>query len=329
MKKMLSLFLLGLSATFLWGCQPHEDGYDIYVTVYPIEYLIDSLLEGTEITCGIVPGVSSHQESIDWSPKEIIAMTEARYLFYVGANLDIYIDEQNAGVFQNQEVTLVKIETALPDFLIPGLVHDHEEAGAEEEESLLGFDPHFWVSPRKMMELVNLIFDKLLDPSTGYPEFAATIQANKTTLLADLENLDALYDEVIDAETSKVIMTSTNLYGYLNFSYGLEILPISPGYHEETDQYTTAQKEEVVADAILHDIRCIIYEKSASSPLSDAVFDALVGYSEEWDPIKLEYNILHSFAESDRIDEFGNPRDYNTVMLENLEVLKTATGYTE
>jgi ABC-type Zn uptake system ZnuABC Zn-binding protein ZnuA len=326
MKKGLLLFLLLLSATLLWGCQPENDGYDIYVTIYPVEYLVDSLLVGTDISCGIVPGVSSHSESIDWSPKEIIAMTSSRYLFYVGANLDMYIDEQSAGVFQDQEVTLVKIETEDPDFLIPGVVHEHEDS--EESESTLGYDPHFWVSPRKMIELVDLIYLKLIDGTTGYPEHAATILNNKTVLLNDLVTLDAQYDEVIN-ETSNAVMTSTNLYGYLHYSYGLVTLPISPGYHEEAEQYTTAQKEEIVAEALLHDIRFILYEKSASSPLSDAVFDALINYSSDWDPIKLEYDILHSFPENDRQDEFGNPRDYCTVMLENLEALKTATGYTE
>lgn len=45
--------------------------------------------------------------------------------------------------------------------------------------------------------------------------------------------------------------------------------------------------------------------------------------------MKLEYNIMHTLSESDRLDGEGNPINYYTIMLDNLEVLKTATGYHE
>ncbi|HOW37830.1 MAG TPA: zinc ABC transporter substrate-binding protein [Candidatus Izemoplasmatales bacterium] len=335
MKRWLALLLLVLTAGLSVGCNGTDpEGFDIYVTVYPIEYLVDSLLQGTEITCGVVPGVSSHQESIDWSPKQIIAMTNAKYLFFVGANLDIYIDNQVNGVFSGKPVTLVKLETALPDLLIPGTVdHDHEEPteplAEEEENHLLGWDPHFWISPLRMIQLVDLLEAKLSDSANGYPDLADEISANKITLLAKLNELNTQYDLVLDRVDAHAVMTSTNLYGYLEHDYGLKNYPVSPGYHEEADQFTTQQKELAVQQALEHEIRYIIYEKNASSPLSNAVFDALSQTSPEWDPLKLEFNIMHSFAMSDRVDGEGNVRDYYTVMLENLQVLRTATGYTE
>lgn len=336
MKKWLSATLVFLAAGVLIGCNGDEtQGDDIYVTVYPIEYLVDSLLEGTELTCGVVPGVSSHQESIDWSPKQIIAMTNAKYLFFVGANLDIYIDKQVNGIFANKPVTLVKLETTLPELLIPGIVehHDHEESETttteENDDHRLGLDPHFWVSPLRMIQLVDLLETKLTDSATGYPELADEIAANKVDLLIKLNDLHDRMDQVLGSETAKSVMTSTNLYGYLEADYGLVNKPISPGYHEEADQFSPQTKEEAIQEAILHDIRYIIYEKNASSPLSNAVFDALVQYSSEWDPVKLEINIMHSFASSDRVDGEGNVRDYYTVMLENIHVLSIATGYTE
>jgi len=333
MKKGLTALLLLMIGGLFVGCNDTDsDGYDIYVTVYPIEYLVDSLLEGTDITCGIVPGVSSHQESIDWSPKQIIAMTNAKYLFFVGANLDIYIDKQVNGIFSGKPVTLVKLETAIPDLLIPGIIdHHHEETETpdEEENHLLGLDPHFWISPLRMIQLVDLLETRLTDPLTGYPNLADEIASNKLSVLAKLNDLNAQYQLVINRESANAVMTSTNLFGYLEQDYGLKNYPVSPGYHEEADQFTTQQKELAVQQALAHDIRYIIYEKNASSPLSNAVYDALIPISSEWDPLKLEFNIMHSFALSDRVDGEGNPRDYYTVMLENLQVLRTATGYTE
>lgn len=326
MKKILAFLLLLVVAVSAFGCRSDVSD-DVYVTVYPLEYVIDTLFAGTGLTCGMVPGVTSHKDSIDWSPKQIIAMTEARFLVYVGANLDPYIDMQVDSIFQGKDVTLLKLETSLPDFFIPGVVDDHHEGDTTTTEApvTLGLDPHFWTSPAKMLEIAAFLYGVLLE---AYPEHQQALSENRDVLIASLEDLDAQYDAVINPE-SKPVMTATNLYGYLEYSYGLFCLPISPGYHEETEQFTTLQKETAVQEAILHDIRCIIYEKNSSSPLSNAVFDALAAYSPDWDPVKLEYNIMHTLSESDRVDGEGNPINYYTIMLDNLEVLKTATGYSE
>lgn len=326
MKKILAFSLLLFAAGTFLGCRADVND-DVYVTVYPLEYVIDFLFEGTGLTCGVVPGVTSHEDSIDWSPKQIIAMTEARFLIYVGANLDVYIDMQADGIFKGKDVTLLKLETAFPDLFIPGVVDDHHEGEEDvsDEPTTLGLDPHFWTSPAKMLDVTDFLYGILLE---AYPEQQESLSANRDDLRATLEELDSLYDSVINPD-SKPVMTATNLYGYLEYSYGLVCLPISPGYHEETEQFTTLQKETALQEALLHDIRCIIYEKNSSSPLSNAVFDALVAYSPDWDPVKLEYNIMHSLSESDRIDGEGNPINYHTIMLDNLEVFKTATGYSE
>jgi zinc transport system substrate-binding protein len=319
MKKILIALFLGLSVLVLSACTVITvPQYDVYVTVYPLEYIVDSLAVGTDLTCGMVPGVTSHEDSVDWSPKQIIAMTEANYLFYVGANFDVYIDNQIESIFQNKDVTLVKLETAMPDLLIQGIIDTHETGSGTDT---LGLDPHFWTSPKRMLDVAGFIYEKMIDPDTGYPEYAEVFAANLVSLLAELGTLDLSYNYVIGTYSQK-IMTSTNLYGYLKTDYGLDYCSISPGYHEETDQFTAEQKDLVVAEATLYGIRYIIYERNASSPLSNAIFDALVELGV--DPVKLEYDIMHFLSEDDRTLGL----DYYDIMQnKNLELLKTATGY--
>jgi hypothetical protein len=54
-------------------------------------------------------------------------MTEAKYLFYVGANYDYYIDYQIDSIFANKDVELVKVELET-DYIefIPGILHEHD-----------------------------------------------------------------------------------------------------------------------------------------------------------------------------------------------------------
>ncbi len=324
MKKILLSFFIIISMLFAVACGTGTQAHDIYVTVYPLQYAAEEILKDTAYTVGIVPGVTSHQGSVDWSPKEIIAMTEATYIFYVGANYDYYIDYQIDSIFSNKDVELIKIEqeTTYIEF-IPGVIHDHDHEETESLEALnttaLGVDPHFWISPLKVLEVSELIYDKLL---IAYPGVEEILSANYLGLVSKLEDLHNDYLEAINRLT-KPVMTSTNLYGYLSHDYNLQVMPISPGYHEETDQFTSLQKEEVVAEAVFHGIRYIIYQKYTTSPLSNAVFSELelLGLS----PIKVEFDILQSITNED----INLGKNYITVMYENLELLKAAGEYTE
>lgn len=324
MKRVILLVFIVIQFLVISACSTQTGPKDIYVTVYPLQYVAEEILKGTEYTVGIVPGVTSHESSVDWSPKEIIAMTEAKYLFYVGANYDYYIDYQIDSIFANKAVELIKIETET-DYIefIPGVLHEHDHETDETTTLLnttaLGIDPHFWISPLKVLEVSELIYDKLL---LAYPEEADSLEDNYLNLVNKLELLNDDYLEAI-GKLTKLVMTSTNLYGYLSHDYGLNFMPISPGYHEEADQFTTQQKEEIVAEALLHEIRYIIYEKYTSSPLSNAVFSELELLGKE--PIKVEFNILQSITKED-IDLGKN---YITVMYENLELLRTAGEYLE
>ncbi len=319
-KLLLAIIALILSFTAL-GCADTTIEHEVFVTVYPMEYVVERLFQDTPYTVGIVPGVTSHSSSIDWSPKEIIAMTKADFLFYVGANYDQYIDLQINSIFRNKDVELVKLEDQ-PDYItfILGQVHDHSHEEEEEEDephSMLGYDPHFWISPLRVSDAARLVYDKLV---AKYAEHSETITANYELLIADLDDLGSAFQAVIAAQT-KPIMTSTNIYGYLHEDYGLHYCSISPGYHEETEQFTTAEKEAIVAEAVANDIRHIIYERNVTSPLSNAVFSSLVAL--ELDPVKLEYDILQTLTKADR----DKGEDYLSIMYKNLELIEQATGF--
>jgi zinc transport system substrate-binding protein len=321
------LFFFGLLALLSFtACVQEPERYDVFVTVYPMQYLVESI--GADmISVSIVPGVSSHSEAVDWSPKDIIAMTEAELLFYVGANFDAYIDKQIGSIFANPTVELVKIETAIdPDGyhyveFIEGLVHehDHDEDIAFEETGHLGLDPHFWMSPLRMIQAARLVKDKLI---AHFPADAVFMTANYEALLERLQALSESLETEI-AKQTKPLLTATNIYTYLKADYHLEALSISPGYHEETEQFTTQEKEAIVTEATLHGIRHVVFEKNTSSPLSEAVFQSL--FSLGINPVRLEYHILHLLFQDDLLA--GS--DYESIMRQNLELIKIAAGIPE
>lgn len=319
MKKLFTLMMLLIATISMFSCSFEEDKYDIYVTVYPMQYIVEEIFENTGYTVGIVPGVTSHESSVDWSPKEIIAMTEAKLLFYVGANYDYYIDAQITSIFTDKQVELVKVqdETDYIQF-IQGEFHIHEEENDTDviDDHSLGIDPHFWISPLRVKQTANLIYDKIIEK---FDDPEGIMESNYIDLCERLQDLSDSFLETISA-AEKLAMTSTNIYGYLREDYGFEYISISPGYHEETEQFTNQEKEEIVNHALEDNIRYIIYEMYTSSPLSNAVFTELE--SLELDPIKLEFNILQSLTDQD----IANGDDYISVMYENLNKLQLALG---
>ncbi len=315
MKKLVGVIMVFLFSFTLFSCVSEQESYDVYVTVYPMKFVTERIFEGTGYTVGIVPGVTSHENSVDWSPKEIIAMTEATYLFYVGANYDMYIDYQINSIFINKEVELVKVETQTSYIeFIEGVIHTEDES---DEEHTLGLDPHFWISPLKVQQVSSLIFDKL---KLKFSDSENAMSNNYTKLIEDLQELSDSFSEVI-ANATKLAMTSTNIYGYLRADYGFDYISISPGYHEESEQFTSQEKQLIVDHAIENNINFIIYEMYTSSPLSNAVYDELLRLN--LDPQKLEFNILQTLLDA----EIVKGENYITVMYQNLELLKLALGY--
>ncbi len=319
MKKILLLLLLVMSVSIMTSCVTEAPERDVFVTVYPLQYVVEEIFQGTEYTVGMVPGISAHNEAIDWSPKEIIAMMDAKLLFYVGANFDTYIDSQISQIFTDANVELVKAENTLVEF-IPGLYHDHDvnEHSQEEidAEEMLGTDPHFWISPKRMITVAGNVYLKLQSKFPGNEE---TFTENYNKLMTDLADLDAAFTEVIAAAV-RPVMTATNLYSYLSSDYALEYIPISPGYHEETDQFTTQQKEAVVNEAVEHNITNILFERNSSSPLSNAVLASLVSLG--YNVSKLEYTIMDTLTK----DDINNNRNYLSIMYDNLDMIQSATS---
>lgn len=309
-----------ISAFTLTSCINATEYHDVYVTVYPMQYIAEEIFEGTEYTAGIVPGVTSHESSVDWSPKEIIAMTEANFLFYVGANYDQYIDNQINSIFINKDVQLIKIEEET-DYIqfIEGEVHECNEDGVEsiDEDADIGIDPHFWVSPERIIQVAELMFDYII---AEFDDSENIMQSNYDTLKANLQALSDDFFEVI-SNANNHVMTSTNIYGYLRTDYGFDYISISPGYHEEVEQFTSQEQQDIVDEAIEHNIKYLIYEMYSTSPLSNAIFSALE--EEGLDPIKLEFNILQALSD----DNIEQGSDYISVMYENLDLLIIALGY--
>lgn len=326
MKKGILLFTLFFSTLLLLACQSTYESYDVYSTVYPLQFLSEKI-GANVLTSGLVPGVTNHHDSVDWNAQDIKAMLTADFLFYVGVGFDPYIDQKFIDLFAGKDTNLVKVETAkdannqLYVQLIPGVVHHHDDDHDHEltqpmstDPHQLGLDPHFWMSPKRMIQAARMVYETFL---AKYPNQEEQLTTNYQTLINQLNALSNAMQTVIHKQT-KMALTATNIYGYLLADYGFESMSISPGYHEETEQFTVQEKDAIVQEAVYHNIVHILYERNSSSPLSNAIFQSMVnlGYS----MIKLDYHILHNLFQED----YQNQDNYISIMYQNIVLLESA-----
>jgi zinc transport system substrate-binding protein len=317
--KKVWLLLVILLVTALSACRG-DDGDDrpvIYVTVYPMEFLV-SELAGDLVVVKHVPGVTSHGASVDWSGRDIIDMNEADLLFYVHAGADDYIPN-NANVFEDGDVELVNMSQHLTYNLVC-YQHSHEEEdGLHQEEpetcdsSSLTEDPHFWLDPVLMADAAAFVKDKLI---STYPEQETLINNNYTVLSSSLEKLHQDFQAMADLAT-KPIITTVMLFTYWHARYDIDILSITSDAH--SSESNPGDLIELLEHALEHDIHHVLFERNANSPAGSQLLSDLRLQVPDASAL-----YLHGMGKLTE-DEYDAGATYLTLMYDNLDALELAT----
>lgn len=318
MKKIYLLLTLAVMAIALTGCKNTtlEDQNVVYVTVYPMQFLVEEIA-GETIEVILVPGATTHGSSIDWSAKEIIDMLDADLLFYINGGADTYITNSSS-LFVDEAVLLVDMSQHI-EYNEICLSHNHDDdVDADHEtqtcdENSLTQDPHFWLDPVRMLQAAEFVKDKLI---ATFPENQELYNNNYTVLEATLTQLNQDFQLMADQAT-KPIMTTVRLFTYWAVRYNLEIVSITNDIHSEESNPSTII--EFVNYASAHDISYILFEKNANSPAGNATLADLQTINSE--AIELDLHGLGKIT----LEEFKNGSTYITIMYDNLEILNLTT----
>ena len=314
-KILLLLGIVGMIFT-LSACKEttNDDTPSIYITVYPMRFLIEEIA-GDTVTVKQVPGVVSHSDSVDWSPKEIIDMINSDLLFYIHGGADDFIPN-NADLFTDGDVELIDMSQHIQYNLVC-YTHTHEEEETVQteacDENMLNEDPHFWLDPVRMAEAALFVKDKLI---ATYPENEELYNNNYTVLSSSLEKLNQDFEEMA-LEATKPIITTVMLFTYWHERYEIEIQSITSDAHSTETNPT--ELIEILTMASEHDIIYILFEKNANSPAGDQLLADLQQTTPEASAL-----YLHGLGQITD-DEMSNGSNYISIMYDNLTALELAT----
>lgn len=316
MKKVYALILALLTVFTLTACNGGSENENVvYVTVYPMEYLVQQIV-GEEVAVKRVPGTTNHGDYVEWSAKEIIDMKSADLLFFLRGGADDYVPK-NEETLGDGDVTLIDMSQHIEyNKICYDHVHDDEGETTTNtgcEQTALTDDPHFWLDPVLMAQAAEFIKDKLI---VTYPEKQELFENNYTVLNTLLLQLNTDY-ELMAAEATKPIITTAMLFTYWTVRYDIEILSIATSAH--SSEVIPGDIIDFVDHAVEDNIEYILFEKNANSPAGEQVLDELKEYNP--DASELYLHGLGSISQ----DELDNSSNYLTIMYENLEVLKSAT----
>ncbi|MFW6336386.1 MAG: metal ABC transporter solute-binding protein, Zn/Mn family [Phycisphaeraceae bacterium] len=227
---------------------PDDRPYTIVTTTGMIADIAKQVAgEHAEVSNLIGEGVDPHLFTPTRS--DVIALQNADVVLYNGLMLE--------GKMADVLVRLAgKGKPVIP---VAERLRDREDYVITTEEEY--FDPHVWMDVRGWMTAVELIADELGEYD---PDHAEDYQTNAEDYLDRLEELDAYVRNVIGSipETSRVLVTAHDAFGYMGRAYDLEVRGIQ-GLSTESEA-GVRDVRELVDLLVDRDIAAVFVETSVA-----------------------------------------------------------------
>ena len=218
---------------------------------YPLQEVVQRVGGERVDATNLVPaGAEPHD--LELSPRELERIRQARLLVYVGAGFQPGI-ERALRAIEAPGLTVVDVSQGLP--LFEGTTEDDDDRAAAASPSATARDPHVWLDPVLMKEIVAKVREALsrIDPAGG-----DVFAANERSYQAELDAIDNEFRAGLQRCARRQIVTSHAAFQYLAQRYGLQQVPIA-GLSPEVEP-SPQRLREATSIAREHGARVIYFE---------------------------------------------------------------------
>jgi len=276
---VILISLLALVLMYLVGCASSEKedsqtaGEDaaklrVGVSIVPQASLVEAVGgDLVEVITMIPPGASP--ENYAPTPQIMGELSQAQVYFAIG------VPAERDGILPRlaQEYSEMKVVdlASRVDQIYPAL----EMAPGET-------DPHRWMSPLRVQEMVKIIAGELaaLDP-----ENADTYQSNAAAFQDELMQLDTEIRDSLAQVQGKSFIVYHPAMGYFASDYGLNMIALE----EEGKEAAPGRLEEVIDQAKKENIKVIFYQAEMDSKQARTLAQELGGKAELIAPLAPDY----------------------------------------
>lgn len=322
MKRLHMFVILTVMITifiFLSGCSDHKNetsehsnALSIYVTVYPLQFLVEEIGADTvEVTTVFPPGVDAH--TYEPTSREMTEIATSDAFFYIGPNMEGFV-ESAADALASEGVQLIEIEQfehlfshEAQESLTEHDDHEHDEHHDDEHHHHL-YNPHIWIDPLRMIEMAKIVQNTL---SELHPEAKMEYEQNTERLIEQLEQLDQTFIKMANEKENKYMIVPHAAYDYWTERYGIEQIAVS-GF-STTEEPSQKHLTEIIQLAQSYDVHYVFYEQNTPNKLIDII------------QTHIDANVatIHNLSVLTDND-IENEEDYFTLMEKNIDILDEA-----
>lgn len=244
---VLCLGLIGCGETRTGSKSTSELGYEVFVSNYPLGYMVSELTSG-EITPDM-PWAGQGDPAY-WKPSEeaVSALQESKLVVFNGAEY-----EKWAKTLSLPKSKIVDTSASFKDSLIEveGEVHTH---GPEGEHSHTHKAITTWLDMNLAREHLKAVFQALIDFKVASKD---TLERNFTSLDAAIADMDSELKKIGKTMEGKAVFGSHPIYQYLAKAYGINIIEL----HLEPGEFPSeSQWDELKRKSDENEIKYILWE---------------------------------------------------------------------
>lgn len=274
--KKLFLFVL-INVLVLTGCSTNTVDSKkpiIAVSIVPQETFVKAVAgDLVDVVVMIPPGNSP--ANYQPTPKQMTVFDSADIYFSIGvtaeSNIKPLINSEKINMVYLEEVVEAVYDDRYFDEDSNTDDHDHE-----------GRDPHIWLSPMRVILMVETIKNELIELD---PDNREIYENNASEYISELVDLDEYLKESFKMLKTNEFIIYHPAFGYFADDYNLEMITIE----EEGKEATARRLEEVIDLAKDHNIQFILYQEEFDNQQAELIAKEINGTAIKVAPLSEDY----------------------------------------
>lgn len=184
----------------------------VVASFYPIAFFAQQI-GGEQVS--VQQLIPDNSEVHNWqpSPSDILAVEKADLIFYNGASIDHWFEEDILSVVDSSNKLIVETTKGIT------LLETEHENDEDEHEHEGMYDPHTWVSPIITKQQAQNIYKALLQKDPNNTDYYNERWQNLKT---QFEELDTKYTTELATKAKNDVFVAHSAFGYLASRYGFE-----------------------------------------------------------------------------------------------------------
>ena len=302
----------------------------VVATIFPqYDFVRQIAGDNVELKMLLKPGEETH--SYEPTPQDIIAIQNSDLFIYVGGENDAWVEDILESMPDDGRKTLKLVDCVdtVEEEHVEGMKEerghdhedhdeddaeheedeaDHEEHGQEETHSVHEIDEHVWTSPVNAVKIVEQIKEELCEID---PENASDYEENAEAYVAQLNELDQEFQDVVDHSKRKLMIFGDRFpFRYFAEEYDLDYYAAFSGCASDTEP-SAATMAFLINKVRDENIKTVLKMELSNENIAKAIAEATNADVKEF------YSCHNLTAE-----QFADGETYLSLMEKNVETLR-------